>query len=112
MKKLKTPKAVTTAVLTLITIFFWAGFEVYRSITIKPTPTVPEAVIKALDPTLDINTLAKLQQRIFLTDDQIGNTQPVASTTPSPTVSPTPLSTSIPISTSSATQTITPSPTP
>src|SRR5258708_33500545 len=90
MKKLKTPTAVTTAVLTLITIFFWAGFEVYRSLTVKPVPTVAEAVIKPIDPSLDTNTLGKLQQRIFLTNDQIGNIQAVTepTATPQPTLLP------------------------
>src|SRR5258708_1948608 len=88
MKKLKTPTAVTTAVLTLITIFFWAGFEIYRSFTVKPTPTVPKVVINPINPNLDTTTLNKLQQRLFLTDDQIGNTGTVATT--APTVIPTP----------------------
>lgn len=93
MKKLKTPTAVTTAVLTLITIFFWAGFEVYRTLTVKPAPTVPTAIVNPLDPTLDTKTLDTLPQRLFLEDSQIGNTT-LTAVTPSPVpVTPVPLPT-------------------
>src|SRR5258706_5954281 len=100
MKRLKTPKAVTTAVLTLITIFFWAGFEIYRSLTIKPTPTVTEAIINPVDPHLDINTLSTLNQRLFLNDSEIGNTELIVIASPSPT--------EIPVETPTASQSATP----
>lgn len=78
MKRLKTPTAVTTAVLTLITIFVWTGFEIYRSLTAKPDPEVPAAIVKPLDPTLDTKTLDGLPQRLFLNDDQINSPTPTA----------------------------------
>lgn len=82
---IKTPTAVTTAILTVITIFFWIGFEIYRSLTTKPAPPVPPAIIVALNPTLDLNLLNKLQQRMHLSDDQIGNfTVSVGGTQPPP----------------------------
>ena len=85
---MKTPTAVITAVLTLITIFFWVGFEVYRSFTVKPVPPVPAEVIKPLDPNLDIKTLNSLQQRMVIT----ASTVPLATSTPipSPTIIPLP----------------------
>lgn len=99
MRKPKTPTLVTTAILTLITVFFWAGFEVYRSLTIKPAPPVPEKILQPLDPNLDTKSLDEIQNRTFLTDDQIGtiSVSPVASasSTPSP----------IPVSSPSATPT-------
>ncbi len=120
MKKLKTPTAVTTAVLTLITIFFWAGFEVYRSLTVKPVPPVPAEIINPITPSLDTKTLNSLNQRIFLTDDQIGNTTgttaPISTVTPTLTPSPIPSSspsaTIAPIASASATPSTTPTATP
>ncbi len=103
MKKNKRPAIVTTGILTLITVIFWAGFEVYHSITTKPAPQVPTEIINPLDPTLDTKTLDKVQQRIFLNDSEIGNTQlATPSSAPSPTSSP------IVSSTPSATPTATP----
>ena len=92
MRKTKTPTLVTTAILTLITILFWAGFEVYRSLTIKPAPPVPPNILLPLDPTLDVNSLNAIQSRIFLTNDQIGATSATPSATPSqtPQAQPTP----------------------
>lgn len=115
MQKLKTPTSVTTAVLTLITIFFWAGFEIYRSITAKAVPVVPPAIINPLDPNLDTNTLDNLSQRLFFNENQINNTQstnqtptPTASSpavflTPSPTIVATNSATVTPIASPSAT---------
>ena len=119
MKKTKTPTLVTSAVLTLITVLFWAGFQVYRSLTVKPAPTVPSAILSPLDPTLDTASLDNIQSRIFLDDTQIGNnalqgTSVAATSTPIPvaTVSAIPVASAsaTPVSTSSATPV--PSPTP
>lgn len=72
-KGIKTPTAVTTAILTITTIFFWIGFEIYRSLTAKPAPIVPPEIVNPLNPALDVTTLNKLQQRMHLSEDQIGN---------------------------------------
>ncbi len=109
MKKSRTPTPVITAVLTLITIVFWLGFEVFRTLTVKPEPTVPQPIVRPLDPTLDINTLQSIGQRAFLSDDQIGNVQPVVPTvapTATPvTVTPTASASATPIATGSASPT-------
>lgn len=102
MKRLKTPKGVTTAILTLITIFFWAGFEVYHSLTQKPAPVVAPDIINPIDPTLDTKSLDSLQQRLFFTDDEIGNTQIASSPTPVATLAPVASESASPIPTSSA----------
>lgn len=89
-KKLKTPTLVTTAILTMITVVFWIAFEVYRTITTKPAPTVPQEVIAPLNPTLDEGTLNKLQLRINLDENQVGNlaVADLSSATPLPTETP------------------------
>ena len=106
MKKSRTPTPVITAVLTLITILFWLGFEIFRTLTVKPEATVPQPIIKPLDPTLDISTLQSIGQRAFLSDDQIGNTQPTVATvapsaTPAVTATPIASGSATPIATSS-----------
>lgn len=109
-KKTKLPTAATTSILTIITIFFWIGFEVYRAFTTKPTPPVPTEILTAVDPTLDTVTLNKLQDRIHLEDGQISNTTATITTpVPQPSISPIVI-TPTPIATNSATVSATPKP--
>lgn len=110
MKKIKTPTAVTSAVLTLITIFFWAGFEIFRSFTTKPTPTVAQEVIQPLDPTLDTKALDNLSQRLHFQDSDIGDLSisVTSSPLPQPTVPssvPPAIPSSLPVSSASASAT-------
>ncbi|HEX6976939.1 MAG TPA: hypothetical protein VF185_01085 [Patescibacteria group bacterium] len=102
---IKTPAGVTLAIITLITIFFWIAFEVYRTLTIKPSPPVPAEIVAPLNPTLDVAALNKLQQRMYLSDDQIGNNTVTASTLPTPTPVATPVASesATPIASQSAT---------
>ncbi|HWA52236.1 MAG TPA: hypothetical protein VG895_04230 [Patescibacteria group bacterium] len=105
--KAKKPGILITAILTLITVIFWTGFEVYHSLTTKPVPPVPQAIINPLDPTLDTKSLDAIQARNYLTDDQIGNTEAVSETgTPIPSLTPSPT----PISVSTPSASVTPSP--
>ncbi|CAN5341781.1 hypothetical protein BH10PAT1_BH10PAT1_1940 [soil metagenome] len=109
MKKKRAPTAVTTAILTLITIFFWVGFEVYHSIIAKPAPPVAAEIINPLDPTLDTKSLDEIKNRQFL-DENTLNTIP----TIAPIIVETPLPSPTPVETASAsaTPTETPSPSP
>ena len=110
-KKLKTPTLVTTAVLTMITVIFWIAFEVYRTITTKPAPTVPQEIIAPLNPTLDEGTLNKLQLRINLDESQVGNlvTQTVTPV-PTPTEAPVASESGTPTASASASPTANPTP--
>lgn len=105
MQKRKTPTAVTTSVLTLITIFFWAGFSIYRAITTKPVPPVPVEITEPLDPTLDTQALDDLSQKTYLQDNEIGSFQVSSSS-----ATATPIVTATPVATTSATQIPTASP--
>jgi hypothetical protein len=98
MKKRGTPTVVTTIVLTLITVFFWVGFEVYRSLTIKPTSKVSEEIVTPLEPKIDQTTLDGLGQRLYFQDSDIGNNQ-----TNIATIAPTPTVIAIPSATASST---------
>ena len=115
MKNIKAPKIVTIGILTLITIVFWVGFEVFRTFTQKPESPVPQSVIDPINPTLDQTALSKLQDRMYLEENQIGQT--VAHTpepTPVPTVAPTiaPSPTPAPSVEPSTSPEVVPSPTP
>lgn len=90
MKNIKAPKIVTIGVLTLITVVFWVGFEIFRTFTKQPDSPVPPNIINPLNPTLDQTALSKLQQRMYLEEGQIGQTVAQSPTpTPQPTVAPT-----------------------
>lgn len=90
MKNIKAPKIVTIGILTLITIVFWVGFEIYRTFTQKPEAPVAENIITPLNPTLDQTVLSKIQERMYLDEGQIGQTVITAATpTPLPTIAPT-----------------------
>lgn len=102
MKKNKLPSLVTILILTLITVLMWIGLNIYRALSQKPPPPVPEEVLNPLTPTLDIDSLTKIQSRIFLDDSQIPEFTiskspapiPIATATPveiaSPSAIPTP----------------------
>lgn len=69
------PAIVIFAILTTITTFVWIGFEVYRVYTSDPIPPVSEGVLRALDPSLDLDTLLSVTQRVYLEDEEIGSTE-------------------------------------
>lgn len=86
----KTPPLVTFAILSVITVFVWVGFETYRTFTKEPSPTVPLEVTKALDPSLNEEVLGKVVDRIELEESEIGDTDltPIATPQPEATVEP------------------------
>ncbi len=98
-KREKTPPVVIFAILSVITVFVWVGFETYRAFTKDPTPTVPLEVTRALDPTLDEEQLADVVRRINLTEDEIGDTTLVQPETPEPTETPALTQTEEPVET-------------
>ncbi len=106
--KSSVPKLVTIAVLTLITIVFWAFFGAYRALTKVPQLDFDENILEPVDPTLDTKTLTRLESRIFISDGEIEQLvgQIEAQTpSPTPTASATPLPTFGPTATPSATPT-------
>ena len=92
MKKNKLPSVITILILTLITIVVWISLSIYLALSKKLAPSVPEEISKPLTPTLDMDSLGKIQSRLFLDDIQIPEvilTQPITPT-PEPVVEPTP----------------------
>lgn len=109
MKKLKTPSLVTLAILTTITIVFWVFFSVYRVFASKPSAAVPLEILEPISPTLDSATLDKIQQGVYLPEENIPeNIVTPPSVSPIPTLFPTPTPSSSP----SASPTVSPEATP
>ncbi|MBI1863980.1 hypothetical protein HYS03_02100 [Candidatus Woesebacteria bacterium] len=97
--KRKIPGIVKTSFFTLITIVVWIAFEVIKIFMTKPPPSVPAEILSPIDPTLDTTVLGKLEQRVYISDEEIGNIK-VATPTATPAIAPTatPVGTSSPAS--------------
>lgn len=80
------PTIVVFAIFTTITTVVWIAFDVYRAFTKEPSPTVPEEVIRALDPTIDLDVLSEAHERVYLEEGEIGQTEIVLP--PEPTEEP------------------------
>lgn len=74
MNKKDKPFLVQVAVLTTITTLVWIGFSVYKAFTDKPEPTVSKEVLANINPTLDSAILENLETRLYLNDEEIGDT--------------------------------------
>jgi hypothetical protein len=98
MKNLKIPSVISILVLTLITVIMWISLTVYRALATKPEASVPENISAPLTPTLDQDTINKIDSSLFLDDSQIpqGVITQTSTTQPTPTpivtvASPTPV---------------------
>jgi hypothetical protein len=112
MQKTKLPSLVTILILTLITALMWIGFNVYRAFTQKPVPSVPSEISQPLTPTLDQDTINKIQSSLFFDQSQIPQLTITGSPLPAPVSLPSPSLRPQPSASPSATPTITPSPLP
>ena len=90
MEKQKRPSFVIIGILTVVTIFLWIGFNVYRAFTVTPSIKVPDEILKPIMPTLDSETLSKIDQRVFFEEGEIRQILiSTPATTPTPTPTPT-----------------------
>ena len=105
MKDIKAPNLVIIGVLTIVTIAFWIIYGIYQLIS-KPQPvSVESQIIEPLSPTLNRDSLSTLEQRIFFSEDEIGETIiSFSSPSPSPFPSPSPSSEEESTATESATE--------
>jgi hypothetical protein len=92
MEKQKRPRFVIVGILTVITIFLWISFSVYRAFTTTPSIKVPDEILKPITSTLDTETLSKIDQRTFFEEGEI-NQILISLPSPSPVVTPTPTET-------------------
>ena len=110
-KNSKLPNIVAILVLTVLTSLMWISFSVYRALTTKPAPVVPQAVTQPLTPTLDTTTINKVESSLFLDSSQIPqNVVTTASSIPAATKGP--IATLAPSPTASSEATPTPTATP
>lgn len=75
MKKSKVPNLVVVAILTVITIVSWIGFDTYRHFAQESKTIVPKTILAPINPELDIQALSELEQSYFIDEDQI---QPIS----------------------------------
>ncbi len=96
-KKSKLPNLVSILILTVLTSIMWISFSVYRAVTTKPAANVSQVISEPLTPTLDTETINKIESSLYLGSDQIPQsivTQTIVAPTPTnaPVVSPEPTS--------------------
>jgi len=75
VKNQKAPSLVTIGVLTLITVFFWIIFSVFRLLNTPTKVDVSAEILAPLSPTLDSQALEEINERLFFSDSEIGETQ-------------------------------------
>ena len=110
MKKNSLPKPISLLILTLLTAILWVGLGIYRTLTVKPVPTVPETVSKSITPSLNTNIIQKIESAVFFQDSEIPplNIGAIKLGTPLPSAVPTPVATvsATPVATEAATPAI------
>lgn len=74
--KTKLPSFVTILILTLITSLAWIAFSVYRAVTLKPSPAVPQEISEPLNPNLDTQTIELMKSRVFFEESEIPEIKP------------------------------------
>ncbi|TEU02746.1 hypothetical protein E3I18_00440 [Candidatus Woesebacteria bacterium] len=92
MEKQKRPSFVIIGILTVVTIFLWISFSVYRAFTITPSIKVPDDILKPITSSLDTETLSKIDQRAFFEEGEISQIL-ISLPSPSPAATPTPTET-------------------
>ncbi len=70
MMKPKAPRLVTVAILTTITIIFWVFFDVYRILTAPSKIDIDPKLLEPFDPSLDLDSLDKLENRLFFEEGE------------------------------------------
>jgi len=98
MKKNKLPSVVSILILTLMTVILWITLSIYHAFTTKPAVSVPEEISMPLTPTLDTDTIKKIEEGIYLDSSKIpdnigGSPAPIVApvevvSTASPSASP------------------------
>lgn len=71
MKKPKTPKLVTVAIFTTITVIFWVFFEVYEALSDTPDIQVSENLLSPVNPQLDLQSLQQIETRMYIDENEV-----------------------------------------
>lgn len=80
MKKEKLPNLLIFAILTVITLVVWIGFEVYRLVNKSSQTNVPESILTPISPNLDQEVLLKIEKKVYINDSELENLNNEAST--------------------------------
>ena len=99
MKKPPAPRLVTVAIFTTITVIFWIFFSVYTILTKEADIKVPPELLEPIDPTLDIESLQSISERVHFEESDVVSPiitvstptpepSPTSEETPEPTISP------------------------
>lgn len=88
MKKTKLPGVITLLILTLITTVMWVGLNIYRAFSKLPEPEVPKEIIATMNPTLDTDTINRIESSLFFDENQV---PPLTGGAPAATKAPTTL---------------------
>lgn len=88
MQKIKAPKLVIIAVVTVATLLVWIIYRFTISIVEKKTSDVPKEILSPIDPNIDTKTLSELNGRLYYSEAQITEGEVIPSTGPTPTASP------------------------
>lgn len=59
------------AILTVLTVFTWIGFDVYWALTRPTPPKVPADQLLPLDPKLEIKVLENLSQKEIIGKEEL-----------------------------------------
>lgn len=80
MKRLPTPRLVTVAAFTTITVIFWVFYGVYTVLTKKADININPDLLKPIDPKLETETLKTLEEKIFYEEEYTPTAQNQAQT--------------------------------
>lgn len=59
------------SLMTLLTVFSWIGFEVYRTYTKTTVPKIIKDLIKPLNPTLNQNLFEEIDKKYYLSTEEL-----------------------------------------
>jgi hypothetical protein len=108
MTKNKLPRPISILILTLLTTIVWVSSNIYRAVTVEPPTSVPQDILKSLNPTLNKDAIAKIEGSIFLNDSEIPQVSSRPSATTIPVITPSPIATPSASSSATATPSATP----
>lgn len=86
MKDFKFSKDVLVlAIMSLLTVLTWIGFEVYRAATESTIPRVTQEMLAPLKPTLDQETIEQLKESLTFTEEELNSLAVPVVIEPTPT---------------------------
>ena len=109
MKKRKLPSLISILILTVLTSVVWISVSAYLAFTSKPAISVSKEISDPITPTLDQDTMKKIETKLYFDSSQISES---AVTLPTPGTTSRPTPTAIPTLSPSPTPTATASATP